>query len=201
MDDHIEDLYFIWRRDCRKWEIDYLWIRDLERAGLQLWEQKVSDCKSRLYYYTQEKEQYMRTGYYLGSMYCRDIFKRKGFWDDYMEDTHKELVSIVARRLEHWEGVVKRFKPLAKQANTIDIEAIKRIPILEVCRYLGIPDAKGGFIYSPYHKEKTPSCKIYLNTNTYYDYSMGKGGSVIDLVMAVNSVGLREAIEYLDSLT
>ena len=41
---------------------------------------------------------------------------------------------------------------------------------------------KKGFISCPFHNEKTPSLRIYTDTNTFYCFGCGMGGDVISFV-------------------
>lgn len=52
-----------------------------------------------------------------------------------------------------------------------------------VAQFLGFePDSKG-FIRSPFHDEKTASCKLYKEPGRgYYDFSAGEGGDCIRFV-------------------
>ncbi len=46
-------------------------------------------------------------------------------------------------------------------------------------------------------EDKTPSCSIYLQKNTWYDYGVAKGGSVIDLCMYLEQCSPAEAMKIL----
>ena len=52
-------------------------------------------------------------------------------------------------------------------------------------------------MFSPYKDEKTPSCKIYVKSNSFKDYSTDQAGSVIDLYMAFYNVDAGVAIKEL----
>jgi hypothetical protein len=58
-----------------------------------------------------------------------------------------------------------------------------------VARFLGFdPDSKG-FIRSPFHKEKTASCKLYSELGRgFYDFSSGTGGDCIRFVSLTQGV-------------
>lgn len=45
--------------------------------------------------------------------------------------------------------------------------------------------------------DKTPSCSVYLQKNTWYDYGMAKGGSVIDLCMFLEQCSPAQAMKIL----
>lgn len=62
-----------------------------------------------------------------------------------------------------------------------EVNNMLRMP--DVATYLGFhPDSKG-FIKSPFHDEKTASCKLYKEPGRgYYDFSAGEGGDCIRFV-------------------
>ncbi len=47
---------------------------------------------------------------------------------------------------------------------------------------------------SPLRKENTPSFKINLNRNLWFDFGSGEGGTIIDLVKRIKNVNTSEAI-------
>lgn len=54
-----------------------------------------------------------------------------------------------------------------------------------VSRY-GLRPNRAGFIYCPFHKEKTPSCKIY--EDSFYCFGCGEHGDIFDFVMKYDGV-------------
>ena len=78
----------------------------------------------------------------------------------------------------------------------IDIEEIKSTPIREVLVNYGV-DVSGKSCCCPIHKEKTPSCMIYDKTNSFSCFGCHAGGSVIDLVMGIEKVNIKDAINIL----
>ncbi|MEY3500940.1 MAG: hypothetical protein RL308_2609 [Bacteroidota bacterium] len=84
----------------------------------------------------------------------------------------------------------------------MDLEKIKSISIIQVLNNFGInPDRVTGnsYFYRAWNRnERSASLKVDISINRFYDHGIGKGGSVIDIVMLV--LGYREvkqAIEYL----
>lgn len=77
-----------------------------------------------------------------------------------------------------------------------DIEYIKQIPVSQVLDDYGIAVKKGMFSV---RNERTPSCKIYPDTNSWADFGGAavRGGSPIDLVRAIGGVDFKEAIQIL----
>lgn len=59
-------------------------------------------------------------------------------------------------------------------------EVKEHLGIQQVIEHYGYEMNKGGFICCPFHSEKTPSCKIYTDTNTYHCFGCGQHGDIID---------------------
>lgn len=78
-------------------------------------------------------------------------------------------------------------------------EIKSRLSIADVLHLLGIQPMRG-YIKSIYREERTPSTKIYLNTNTYYDYSTSQGGDQIKLYADYYRIENKRAISELAKL-
>lgn len=84
--------------------------------------------------------------------------------------------------------------------NTI-ADTIKRtLSMDEVVRYYGFVPNRGGFITCPYHKEKTPSLKVYTEPGRgWHCYGCNEGGSVIDFTMALFNIPFSAAVVRLNA--
>ncbi len=49
----------------------------------------------------------------------------------------------------------------------------------------------------PFHSEKSPSCTVYLENNSFYCFGCGAGGDVITFIMKIESLDYVEAIKFL----
>ena len=49
----------------------------------------------------------------------------------------------------------------------------------------------------PFHSEKSPSCTLYLENNSFYCFGCGAGGDVITFVMKIENLGYVEALRFL----
>lgn len=58
--------------------------------------------------------------------------------------------------------------------------------------------AKHGFLCCPFHGEKEPSLKIYEKTGGWHCFGCGRGGSVIDFVMAHENCSFPTAVRAID---
>lgn len=77
-------------------------------------------------------------------------------------------------------------------------EEIKsRIKILDLVYEFGLRVYRKNFIKSIYNDERTPSLKIYADTNTYKCYSTGIQGDVIKFYMDYHQIDFKEALKEL----
>lgn len=56
-----------------------------------------------------------------------------------------------------------------------------------------------GMYLSPFRTETEPSFKVDYNQNLWYDFGLGEGGSIIDLVMRLERCNFSEAVAKLDN--
>ena len=82
-----------------------------------------------------------------------------------------------------------------------DLSRIKRYPIVEYLERKGIKPVRRTPVYalyrSPLRAETHPSFKVDTEKNLWIDYAEGRGGSIIDLCMRLESCTLSEAIHRL----
>lgn len=69
--------------------------------------------------------------------------------------------------------------------STLDIEAIRQIPLTDFLNHLGCrpmgTDHKGIWYLSPYRSERKPSFHVSPNKNVWYDFGTGEGGDIFSL--------------------
>lgn len=79
-----------------------------------------------------------------------------------------------------------------------DLSLIKRYPIVEYLERKGIKPVRRTPAYalyrSPLREETHPSFKVDTEKNLWIDYAEGRGGSIIDLCIRLESCTLSEAI-------
>ena len=82
-----------------------------------------------------------------------------------------------------------------------DFSRIKRYPIVEYLERKGVKPVRSTAAYalycSPLREETHPSFKVDTEKNLWIDYGEGRGGSIIDLCMRLESCTLLEAIRRL----
>lgn len=84
----------------------------------------------------------------------------------------------------------------------IDIQQIKQISIRDYLALRGIEpkqqNTRYGLYLSPLRKEHSPSFKVDYTQNLWYDFGLGEGGSIIDLVMRLERCDFTQAVRLLD---
>lgn len=76
-------------------------------------------------------------------------------------------------------------------------EIKESLTMRQVVEHFGYPINHSGFILSPFGKEKTVSCKLYFDTNSFYDFSTNFGGDIIRFTAAILNINNWEACQYL----
>ena len=78
------------------------------------------------------------------------------------------------------------------------IQIIKRLSIRTYLAERGLRPTKDnpryGLYLSPLRKEHTPSFKVDYVQNLWYDFGLGEGGSIIDLVMRLERCDFVQAV-------
>ncbi len=49
----------------------------------------------------------------------------------------------------------------------------------------------------PFHSERTPSCTVYPDTDSFYCFGCGAGGDVVTFIMKIENLDYYEAVKYL----
>lgn len=91
------------------------------------------------------------------------------------------------------------YSPEQKQSAFYDLDQLKQIPILQVCRdFLGLECVvRGGRHWCKAHPERTPSALLNEDRNTFYDFGTQEHGDVIGLVAYVMNIERKDAIKVL----
>ncbi len=53
--------------------------------------------------------------------------------------------------------------------------------------------------HSPLHTDRTPSFKVDRSKNTWYDFGLGRGGTLVDFVCALNACNISQALQKIES--
>ena len=82
-----------------------------------------------------------------------------------------------------------------------DLQSIKGISIADYLHARGIQPVKQYGSYAlynaPYREDYNASLKVDFARNLWYDFGLGKGGSIIDLVMLLQRCNAHEAMNHL----
>lgn len=82
-----------------------------------------------------------------------------------------------------------------------DLQQIKSIDLLGFIQNLtgqmGVKTSRCFLFLSPLRQEKSPSFAVYPETNSFYDFGIGKGGDIINFAMLYRECDFKEALEWL----
>jgi DNA primase len=79
-------------------------------------------------------------------------------------------------------------------------EIKSRLGILELVAKLGLKVTNGNFVHSIYKSERTPSLKLYPETNSFYCFATNKGGDLIKFWADARKISNGEAIKELSQM-
>jgi hypothetical protein len=115
---------------------------------------------------------------------------------------HPDLLAVYQN---HIQGQIRRGQAKLRRdqgyPGHVSLDVIKAVPIFDILDRHGIPYERtyanrAKFRLRP--QDKTPSAVIYVDQNSFYDYGDPElGGSVIDLVMALESCDFKSAVDKL----
>ena len=72
------------------------------------------------------------------------------------------------------------------------------LSIIDVMAANGVPLNRGNQAVCPFHEEKSPSLTAYPDTNSFYCFGCGAGGSVIDFIARLHNLDPLQAAQKLD---
>jgi DNA primase len=82
------------------------------------------------------------------------------------------------------------------------LDKIKQINIQAYLEQMNIYPVKDygyyGMYHCPYREDRNASFKVDYSKNIWYDFGTNKGGSIIDLVIRLDSCSFNDAVRKLD---
>jgi len=80
---------------------------------------------------------------------------------------------------------------------------INKISIIFFLSGLNLEPAKNddikAFFFSPLHQENTPSFKVDIQKNLWYDFGLGEGGTLVDLIMKMDGCSPKDVLKKFNS--
>lgn len=145
-----------------------------------------------------------RIGYHKNLL--EDELARKRHFASLIAQTKcKVSCSIFKDRLDEAQAEVEKHQRAIRhirqvrdgKKESVDLEAVKQVPILEIAQRfnLDLHKSSNNRYFCKIRNEKTPSCCLYEETNSFYDFGSGEGGSNIDFYMKLSGCSFKEAIK------
>lgn len=77
----------------------------------------------------------------------------------------------------------------------MEIKDIKtRLGLLTVLNHYGLKPDRSNHIKCPFHEDDKPSCRIYIDTNTFHCFGCGATGDQIEFIVKYEKCSKHEAI-------
>lgn len=116
--------------------------------------------------------------------------------DNYIDPTRK-YIKKMKRNIMLWE-IEDNYWENNNSINDNDIERARETDIKEFFPTEGKRLSANLWMFkSPFKEERTPSCAVYQNSNSFYDFSSNKGGDCINFVMEVYNLKFIEAVKFI----
>jgi len=147
--------------------------------------------------------------------YIKDVCEKiiSKWWDD-LNDIERFFIKKIEYyfnggfELEMNKQVIKKFesfynvKYVSSRKNakykSFDINSISIIDVIWL--YMKVPFNLNRNLLCPLHKEKTPSFKIFKNTNSYYCFWCHSGGNVVNFISDIDNIEKKEAYKKIINL-
>lgn len=78
--------------------------------------------------------------------------------------------------------------------------ATQEVEITKVIEHLMSSQNFRRNLVCPFHKDKTPSLKVYSKTNSFYCFGCGAGGSAVNFVMLYQHCSFKEAVNFISNI-
>lgn len=163
---------------------------------LSFLEQAIKEKEKRLSHLLGLKPKYIETKIYTYlEKESREQFLMK-IWELKNKDETDDLERSIKKMRYLYQKTSNPSQINQKWANLYD--HAKQVRIERVVRDLLKVNNLKYNINCPFHKEKTGSLKINLDTNTFYCFGCLEKGSPIDFVMKYKNMSFKEAVEFLE---
>ena len=133
------------------------------------------------------------------------ILEIRIFWIDYYKDFKyeenlKKDINAVWILLYKTDEKIKDKVPKKNWNNFIDQDLVLNyIKISEVVlNYTDIKSVRKN-IKCPFHKDKSPSMKLYQDTNSFYCFSCWRAGNVINFIQQIEWLSFYESLKFLQN--
>jgi hypothetical protein len=114
-------------------------------------------------------------------------------------DSLDKQINSIASAFTHSTSLIETKKNFEKNYLAIKV-SLDSIMIEDVVSmYTPVANPRR-LVKCPIHEDKTPSLKMYLDTNSFFCFGCRKGGSPVNLVMLVENLTFKEAVNRLLNL-
>ncbi len=122
------------------------------------------------------------------------------FWREWIKVNEGSELAKIDRHIQRLRRLLVADKPAGPGRITDDdIQRALQVPIIDIAS-TQLQLRKSGRNYvalCPFHNEKHPSCFFYPESNSFYCFSCGAGGNVINYTQKINGAAFTEVVKQL----
>lgn len=124
----------------------------------------------------------------------------KWFWREWIKINEGSELARIDRHIQRLKRLLVVDKPAGPSRITDnDIQRALQVPIIDIAS-TQLQLRKSGRNYAalcPFHNERNPSCFFYPESNSFYCFSCGAGGNVINYMRKINGAAFPEVVKQL----
>ena len=122
------------------------------------------------------------------------------FWREWIKVNEGSELARIDRHIQRLKRLLVADKPAGPGRITDDdIQRALQVPIIDIAS-MQLQLRKSGRNYAalcPFHNERNPSCFFYPESNSFYCFSCGAGGNVINYMRKINGAAFPEVVKQL----
>lgn len=110
-------------------------------------------------------------------------------------DMYEDLIHDLSEEMNNWSTVLKSFSYKKSNDSLIteqDVINAKMYPVTDLIKF-----NSQNFAKCPWHNEKSPSLKLYKQTNTVHCFGCGKSGDTIEVARSLFGESFIQAVKRL----
>jgi hypothetical protein len=174
------------------------WMLRKDKVMLHMIEAMLKENKEQL-----KKTEFERMKYILSDKYEKElgdyaVYYRLRICDDILFGKQIQKLNSAVRNLEYTIRKIKNNNRSNTDWQGKYEHATRDVRIEDVVRHFCMH--KGSFaqnVKCPLHDDKTGSMKVYGDSNSFYCFGCGEGGSPVHFVMKLKNCDFKEAVEIL----
>lgn len=173
------------------WEKNQTWKKYTPEDWIRLFPEMKGHVKELLNQKIEQKERIQKLYDLTESTFSQKLDERL-FEESWFDETLGKTIQSIDKKINTYQRMLATDKPL--NSNKITDDDIRRAKEVPMASLIDQP-IKRGRILCPFHKERTPSCRIY--SDHLYCFGCGKSLDTIGYIMESLGLSFIDSVKYL----